>query len=417
MNINSSLIDFISAHALDDINSLRLKYSGKNTKEIENFNLEFALTQIEARKKTRKKLPEFISNPLFMFPSLVASEQASNEAVARFHASLIEPGSSLFDMTAGLGIDDMTFAKSGINVTACEIDVDKCDMLCHNLGILGIRENILIINDNSIDFLLRCNDTYDVIFADPARRDSGGKRIHALSDCMPDILGYLQLIMNHTGRLLVKSSPLLDLSLIINTVENLNHIYVVCFRGECKEVLIDINKTGVFNGISCVDLDWNSMISEFHVKNPAIDSISLQNGSQHNEKEDSNALLRYASCPHVKDYRYLYEPNAAVMKTGAWISLASEFPDLRKVGTSTHLFVSDTFYAQFPGRKLEIMSSPDKKTLKALKGSKINVVTRNYPLSASQIASKYGIIPGSDKFLYAFRYGKDPTIIIACEIL
>lgn len=411
MEISQTLYDFIAKHANDDVNALRLKYSAKNSQISGKTDLNFALTQIEARKKSRKKIPGFISNPKFLFPSLVASEQASNEAVARFHASLIIQGSSLLDLTAGLGIDDMTFANSGIDVTACEIDTDKCEVLSHNSFIMGVMDKIRIINEDSMEFLSTDNCRYDVIFADPARRDSQGRRLHALADCMPDVLTNMNLILAHTDRLIVKSSPLLDLSLIINTVEKLNHIYIVCFRGECKEVLIEINNSDEFTGVTCMDLDWDHVISEFHVPSNYFD--------KHQDFENSEKLYLYQTAdkrPSPIDYKYMYEPNAAVMKTGAWTTLMEDFPDLIKADRNTHLFFSDSLYQNFPGRKLEILTSFDKKSLKRLKGSRMNVVARNYPLNAAQICSKYGIISGTDQFLYAFRYDSKPIVITASEI-
>lgn len=399
MEISQQLIDFVSEHANDDVATLRLKYSGKKLPG--DFSLDFALVQIEARRKTRKKLPTFLQNPAFMFPSLIAAEQASNEAVARFHASLVAPGSSLLDLTAGLGIDDMSMTDDGINVVACELEPLKCDVLSHNYSLQEIVSHKMgfldIICTDSIEYLKSSPIRFDVIFADPARRASDGMRVHALADCMPDILGNMSLIMSHTDRLMVKSSPLLDLSLIIKTVENLHHIYVVCFRGECKEVLMDIRNDAAFAGITCVDLDWNKVISEFHV---AQDYLSV-----------SSQSLKYAALPSPASYRYLYEPNAAVMKTCAWAALQNQYPELQKADTNTHLFLSDTLCEGFPGKVLEITAEPDKKALKRLKGSRMNVVARNHPMSAPQIIAKYGIVAGGDTFLYAFRYQCTPALL------
>ncbi len=401
MKISETLIDFVARHAAEDVNALRLKYSGKKTECDEDFDLEFALIQIEARKKTRKKIPGFLANSGFMFPSPVSSEQATNETVARFHTSLVSCGTSLLDLTAGLGIDDMSFAKAGVKVTSCEIDEEKCDILRHNSKVLGLDGSLSIICADSIDYLNRNANRYDVIYADPARRDTSGKRVHALSDCMPDILGNMTLIMNQTDRLLVKSSPLLDLSLIISTVVNLHHVYVVCFRGECKEVLIDIRNNEFFTGVTVIDLDLDRTISEFHCKMSHI---------------GNKAIISYADHPSPSDYKYLYEPNAGVMKTGDWNTLQNKYPDLRKADVNTNIFFSDTLYNDFPGRILSLGSIPDKRALKSLKGSRINIVARNYPLSAPGIAQKYSITAGGNDYLYAFRYMGKPIMTFATGI-
>lgn len=411
MEVSEKLIQFIKEHANDDVVSLRLKNSGKEHQEFD-LDIDFALVQIEARRKARKKLPSYLENDHFLFPTLLSEEQASNEVVARFHASLIKPNSTVLDMTAGLGIDDMEFAKVGITVTSCEIEAIKCEALRHNAEMLGLCDKIEVVNCDSIEYIDKCKQkitqvtdnqddkqskSFDVVFSDPARRNNSGKRVHALSDCQPDILSAMPEILKTVPRLLVKSSPLLDLSLIRDTVNDLKRIYVVCFKGECKEVLIDIEKDSTFDGVTVVDLDWQGEISRFD---------TIFNG---------NEASKEARCDRkkVSDYKYLYEPNSGVMKTGAWSDLLANFPNLFKADPNTHIFFSDTLYADFPGRVMTITSEPDKKALKALKGAKMNIVSRNHPLSAPQIAKKYSLISGSDQFLYAFKYQNTPSFVIA----
>lgn len=364
-----------------------------------DFPIDFALLQIESRRKAQKKIPSFLENEYFLFPDTLSAEQASNEAVARFHASLIKSGSTLLDLTAGLGIDDLTFAMSGIDVTACEINSKKSEALSHNSEILGLSDRIRVFNVDSMRFIETCDVRFDVVFADPARRSSTGKRLHALSDCQPDILAGLDNIMRLSDRILVKSSPLLDLTLIRETVRNLSHIYVVCLKGECKEVLIDIQCNSEFTGTTIVDLYMGGIISTFEC--------------HHSPTDISPDFAK--NCSPI-DYTYIYEPNSGVMKTGAWGELCNRFRDIHKADSNTHLFLSNKLFTDFPGRILIIDEIPDKKALKGLKGSKCNVVTRNYPLSAPDLAKKYSLIPGSDRFLYAFRYKGKPICIIARDI-
>ena len=401
MEISENMMAFVREHATDDVNALRLKYVGKKKNELD-FDIEFALLQIEARRKARLKLSGFLSHPDFIFPTLLSAEQASNEAVAKFHSSLVSSAESLVDLTSGLGIDDMSFASKGINVTAFEIDEIKCKALSHNVKIFGIDDKIKIINEDSIEHIRHNKKMYDIVFADPARRNCSGRRVHALSDCQPDILAAMPDIIEISPRLLIKSSPLLDLSLIRNTVDHLNHIYVVCFKGECKEVLIDIQKDSRFEGVTVADIDKETEISRFHTEF----SISeLQTKAKISDRKKAS------------NYRYLYEPNAGVMKTGAWSTLISRYSQLHKADQNTHIFLSDILYCDFPGRVMQIASEPDKKALKALKGTKLNVVSRNHPLSGPQILSKFSLISGSDKFLYAFKYLNTPTFLIAESIL
>lgn len=400
MEVTEKMKKFVQEHSNDDVNALRLKYNGKKIDKLD-FDLDFAFLQIEARQKTRKKLPTFLSHPDFIFPTLLSSEQASNEAIAKFNASLVSSSTSLLDLTAGLGIDDMSFALNGVNVTACEIDSIKCEALRHNSEVMGVSDKLTIFNGDSIVFISNLNKKYDIIYADPARRDQKGARVHALSDCQPDILSALSDILKVAPRLLVKSSPLLDITLIRNTVTDLNHIYIVCFKGECKEVIIDIQKDSYFEGVTVVDIDGEREISRFHSN-----FITKNNESKVSLSNRKNA----------SDYRYLYEPNAGVMKTGAWTELTHIFPELSKADINTHIFLSDKLYSNFPGRVMQIDSKPDKRSLKALKGNKINIVSRNHPLSAPQIYTKLSLKPGYERFLYAFRYQEIPTLLIATTV-
>lgn len=395
MELSNSFYTFIRQHAADDTVSLRLKYSGNTDKRFD-FPLDFALMQIEARKKTRKKLSDFISNERFLFPSIIAAEQASNQTVARFHASLLSNCTNILDLTAGLGIDDISFARNRIQITACEIEDLKCEVLRHNAAEMKVDDFLTVVNTDSIEFLRSCSFRFDAVFADPARRDSAGAKVHALADCQPDILTALPDILRVSNRLIVKSSPLLDISLVRETVPDLYHIHIVCFKGECKEVLVDVRKDAPFTGVTVVDLDTDSMISTFKT-----DFSPISN-------RDS---IKYTSRNSPIDYAWLYEPNAGVMKTGDWSALQLQFPDLDKADVNTHLFLSDTFYSDFPGRVTRIDCSIDKKSLKLIKKEKINVVSRNHPLSAPMIYKKYSIVPGSDSFIYAFRFNGFPMMI------
>lgn len=395
IDVPESLTAFIEEHSADNVATLRLKMSGKK-ESAATFPLEYALTQIEARQKCRRKLPTFIANPKFIFPSLVASEQATNEAVARFHASLMPQGTTLLDMTGGLGIDSMTFAKSGINVTTCEIDADKCNVLKHNSQVMGCADNLEVVCTDSISYIETIDKEYDIIFVDPARRRTTGKRVHALSDCEPNITECMPLILKHSRRVIVKCSPLLDLSFIKRTVEHLKHIFVVCFKGECKEVLIEISEGSRYDGTSVFDLDMDHIISEFTSKA---------------DKESKHNVNETAGTP-AGNFGYLYEPNSGLMKTGDWSGLTERYPDLKKADVNTHLFLSDTFYPDFPGRTMKTDRPLDKKSIKEMKGKKANVSVRNYPLSAEQLSSKYGISPGGDIFIYAFRCAGKPVMLL-----
>ncbi len=150
MEVSEKMIEFVRKYAHEDTNTLRLRYAGNKANAFD-FDLDFALIQIEARKKANRKLPGFLAHPDFVFPTLLSAEQASNETIAKFHAELIKGSTAIIDITAGLGIDDLSIAKTGVSVTACEIDKIKCDALDHNAKVMGLTDHVSVVNDYSIE--------------------------------------------------------------------------------------------------------------------------------------------------------------------------------------------------------------------------------------------------------------------------
>ncbi len=397
---NSHLHEFIQRHAHDDVMSLLL--SSQYTEEASNygFPLDFAVLQIELRRKGQHKLPTFINSPLSLFPTIVAYEQASNEYIAHFHASLLLPDDiDILDMTAGLGIDAMSFASAGRNVTACELDETKAFLLCYNASVLK-SGNISVYNEDSISLLTECKKRYDLIFVDPARRDNSNNRKFAFSDCQPDIIQNLDAILSITKRLLIKASPMLDITAIMSQLLSISHIYIVCFKGECKEILIEIipEKTTAETIISAVDINETGTISDFSVN-----------------KDYKNDDIVY-QLEDLEDGIFLYEPNAAIMKIGCWEALQHNWPMLKKIAPNTHLFCAEKYIPDFPGRCVKIKKRFTKQERRIIADTPFNIVTRNYPVNAEKLKSQLRLKTGGEDFLYAFRSLAFPQgCIYLCE--
>lgn len=396
---DSRLHEFIRLHANDDSTSLLL--SAKYQKEAlkYGFPLDFAVLQIELRRKGRHKLPGFINSPFSLFPSAVAYEQASNEYIARFHASLLYPADSkVLDMTAGLGIDAMAFADAKRMVSACELDKTKAELLYYNASVLK-PGFISVYNDDSLSMLTESTTQYDVIFVDPARRDNNNNRKFAFQDCQPNIVQNLNTILSRTKRLLVKASPMLDITAVTNQLPFVSHIYVVCFKGECKEILIEIFPEACSDPIvSAVDLNETGIISEFSVSKSSKDSVLLYSSTDPDEG------------------MYIYEPNAAIMKIGCWKELEQKYLPLRKIAPNTHLFCSSEYIVGFPGRCSRIKKKFTKQERRILADTPLNIVTRNYPVNAEKLKSQLRLKSGGKDFLYAFRSLSSPNgCIFLCE--
>ncbi len=356
-----------------------------------------ALVQIQARRKTATKLPSFLSYDRFYFPTLISAEQSTNEMVADYHASLLSPGEKLLDMTAGLGIDSLTFAKHGLNVSSVEMDGNKVEALDHNASVLGVR--IQAIQGDSVELLRSGSQKFDWIYVDPARRDGCNRRTYAFRDCTPDLCECLDIIYQHTGKLLVKASPLLDIESIIKEIPGVVDIHIVCVKGECKEILIYCTPDGRLRNIYAVDIKDSQSHNIF--------KLSASDRDCHNAPEVSEI--------NVGDF--IYEPNAAMMKLRCDGVICDRFREIKRVSANTHLFISPVLYQNFPGRVLQISGIPDKKGVKELKGKQFNVCTRNYPLSSQELVRKLKIRDGGRDFIYGFRGLKSkPMILIASPI-
>lgn len=401
--------EFVEAHAGEDAAMLSLKYHNKDL----DFNLEQALTQIACRTKCAHKLYEFVSNREVLFPSVVSAEQSTNEGVAKFHAEIIGKSSDVLDMTAGLGIDAMAIAKVSDFVTACEIDSYKATVLEYNTKVRNIH-NLNIINKDSVEYLKNHEASFEVIFVDPARRGTDNKRVYNFHDCLPDILSNMHLLLEKGKKIFIKASPLLDVSQTLKDIPHVLSIRAISVDGECKEILIEASKEFSNGKITAEALDLNlkgEIISKF--------SYQIQNQHESDQQKNSPSIVEssttqeFASVAEVLSGAYLYEPNATMMKLAPWKHLFTQFPTLKKMAPSSHLFVSQSYLPNFPGRVTKISAIVNKPNRKKLKDTRVNIVTRNYPLSTEQLKKELQTKEGKDIFLYATRIGNKPILILS----
>lgn len=385
--MTSEETQFIFAHLHDDPARLLLAMSGRQLP----FPLRDAVTQIECRRRCASKLPGFLSNCDFRFADTLSAEQATHEAVARYHASLVAPATRVLDMTAGLGIDSLTLAAAGCRVTACELDPRRAATLADNARTLALP---LRIENADSATMLTDTPTFDLIFIDPARRDSAGRRTYGFADCTPDILTLLPRMLLTAPRLLIKASPLLDVTLVRRQIPPATRIFAVSHAGECKELLIEVETGGTLKELKAIDITRDGAINDFTVAPGAMSTAP------------AGALLTPGA--------YLYEPSPSLMKLAPWGALCERYPDLRKLDASTHLFASHVCYPDFPGRIVRIESFPDSRAMKALRGESLNIVSRNYPLTPEQLRKKYALrdAPDATRFLYALRHAGKPRLVV-----
>lgn len=227
---------WIVLHADDDVNRLRLSCHGDNIKMD-------AINQIDCRQRTHKKLHETLQRiEKFIFPNTLAAEQSTSDDAARYHASLIDDNVRALDMTYGLGIDAIHLAEKAESLRGYDLKEDNVTAAERNLHSANI-DNIEVYYGDSVEYLDTCApDSYDVIFIDPARRGNNGQRVFGLSDCTPDITSIATQMLCVAQKVIVKASPMLDISHTISQVDNIETIIALGDKSECKELIVVLNR-------------------------------------------------------------------------------------------------------------------------------------------------------------------------------
>lgn len=406
---NSRMNDFIKVHSYDNPESLLLRFHSKDL----GFSLREAIVQIDCRQRTRRKLSIFTTKENFRFPTSLSAEQATHQNVAAYHAYLIGSHHSVADLTAGLGIDAIVFAINGNKVTAIELDSQRAYFLEHNSSlwkpeILSAGGELSVVCANSLDWLKGCDRNFDTIYVDPARRDGNLKRVFILGECTPDVVSAKKLIIDHAKRIFLKTSPLLDIKRSLEELPEITDIKVICINGECKEVLLIINKSccGQRVSMEAVDLRENlcgtvEYISRFECAD-----------------SDCNVHGPVATKEAIVNSGWIYDPNAAIHKLRPGKMLCDTYEGMSQLGLNTDLFIAPTLYPEFPGRIFKIDKIAEKSDLKALRESRMEVISRNYPVSASDIKKKLKLKGSSNRFLIASRTGmeQDPKTFICTKI-
>ncbi|MBD0401841.1 class I SAM-dependent methyltransferase [Flammeovirga sp. EKP202] len=389
--INQATKQFILEHENEDPSKVIFKAA-----TLEEVDGKIAAHQIVSRQKAKKKLPTWYSNEDVVYPNKIPLEQSSSEQTAKFKAGIFQ-GVVLADLTGGMGIDDWAFADVFQKVYYCERQEDLAEIAKLNFAALG-KSNIEVNAGDSVEWLRSHASNLTAIYLDPARRDAQNNKMVGISDCEPDVIALKELLFEKADKILVKLSPMIDIKQGVRELESVSKVFVIAVENECKEVLFLMEKNAESKTfIQCVDFPKNHPISKFEF--------------QLEEEEYQEVELA------VTLGRYLYEPNAAVMKGGGFKSVA-QYYSLKKLGTNSHLYTSEALIEDFPGRKFEIKakSQVQKKALqKLLPGMKANLTVRNFPQTVDQLRKKLKLKEGGNDYLFATTIMSDEKVLLLCE--
>ena len=393
------------------------------------------LQQVEGRERTADKLPTFAAIEDWWYPVRLSCEQCSSELTARYKAQIIQCSSlysvseavcilsakrsnakrSFLDLTGGYGVDTFFLSELFEETDYVEQNAELCRIAEHNKEIKNEKlkiKNISIHNGTAEEFLSNDRlcpaltiDQYDLIFLDPARRDSHGGKVFRLGDCTPNVVELMPDLVSHLapeGRIMLKLSPMIDLTQAIKELSAVSKvtpasvltwdIHVVAVKNEVKEVLLLSHQKSEFRTqtITAIDLDKKEQAFVF---------------TREEEQTAQPQMVHGTLSPCT----FLYEPNAAILKGGAY-KLVSERFGLQKLDVNTHLYVSDKLVEDFPGRvwKTSPLPSPKERVI-----SQANVLVRNYPLTAEQLKKKLHLRDGGTAYVIGCRVNGKPVLFSA----
>jgi hypothetical protein len=380
--------EFIKRHTHDDVGKLALQkkpFDGVEWIEIVN--------QVAARQKAEAKLPTWFNADNIVYPSKVSIEQTSSEEAAKYKSGLVT-GKSLIDMTGGFGIDDFYFAKSVEAVTHCEMNLGLSAIANHNFEVLGAN-NIECLPGDSLDVLTLTNRKWDWMYIDPSRRNNAKGKVFMLKDCLPNVPELLDTYFNYTENIMIKTAPLLDISAGLRELNAVKAIHIVALNNEVKELLWIMQK-GYQGNVLTVAVNLTKT------------GIEVFENPLGNEAHPTFSLPK----------KYLYEPNAAIMKAGAFNEVSSHYK-VDKLHQNSHLYTSQEDIA-FAGRKFEIEAviPYQKQDIKDnIEGRQMNVSTRNFPLTSQELQKKWKIKDGGATYAFFTTDLNDSKIILLCRKL
>lgn len=352
----------------------------------------FLLQQIEGKQKVAQKLPFWQNVEYLLFPPKIHIEQTSSEQTSLYKSEIIA-ANSLIDLTGGFGVDAYFFAQKVKTVCHCEMNTSLSKLVDNNYKTLGIN-NIECVQGDGLEILVSKKTTWDWIYLDPSRRSDVKGKVFLLSDCQPNVVELQEKYLEFSDKILIKTAPILDLTAGIEQLKFIKKIHIVAVANEVKELLWEIH-SGYDGEITIETIDINP-----------------------NKKNRFNFIWKgnYEPINLALPKKYLYEPNAALMKSNGFEAIAA-FYQLEKLHLHSHLFTSDTL-KDFCGRVFEINEIiPYQKSAlkKHLEGKKAHITIRNFPETVENIRKKWKIKEGGDLYCFCTTDIMNHKIVLICN--
>jgi hypothetical protein len=354
--------------------------------------MQYALTQISGWQAARLKVPLWAATEDIVYPKHLSMEQCTSQYIAQYKASFIEgllgSGFKMADITGGFGVDCFFISRSASQVYYNEMSAELCDCARAKFKALG-RPEIEISYSTAEDFISRPEpDSLDLIYLDPARRGDAGRKLISISDCQPDTVALQDDLLRIAPNVMVKLSPMLDVSKALTELHNVSHVFIIGLEGECKEITLLMQR----------DVDAEPVITAVDIKANGTPEIAVSSA-----KSADNALpLPIADPQQLQPDTFISEPSAPYMKSALFRTIAAK-TNTSLLHPDTHLFWSKEKPENFPGRtfQLEGIIPFDKRSLSALVKTQANLSVRNFPESAPALQQRLKLRDGSPRYLIA----------------
>lgn len=337
--------------------------------------------QVDARQRCRNKLPTWYEKQGIYYPGKISIEQSSSESAARYKANILKEPATIADLTGGMGVDMYYLSQGKREAMHCEILPDLSDITSHNAKVFGLQ-NLAFHKGDGIEWLRKQHaDQWEALYLDPARR-SGDRKVYRLQDSYPNVVNYLDLLLEKSPLVLIKAAPMVDIHDSENQLTNIREVHVLSIQQECKEVLflLDRRHRGAIKRIVTSLLPETSATLTFL------------------PDDERNLVIQY-SLPQ----KYLFEPDVALLKAGAFKTTSQHF-NIKKIHPHTHLYTGPALVEAFMGKTVEIQKTTPyslfKKTKKFEGGA--TVVTKNFPIKVDELRKKHKIGENPDQHLYFF---------------
>ena len=368
------------------------------------------IQQVDGYQRTKDKLPTFAKIEDWWYPVRLSCEQCSSELTARYKASLLpKEAFTLTDLTGGYGVDTYFMSQNATEAHYVERYQELCKIVAHNFA--QTRPHVHIHNTDAVTYLQQMQPC-DVLYIDPARRDQHGGKVFRIEDCEPNLIEILDTLRSKSNSIIIKLSPMLDISQALISLKGNWDVHVLAVKNEVKEILL-------------ISYHSRTTSKEYHrekqgmiyatnlIPTPSQDDFSANTFAfTKDEERDAHCQLyddsnKYLITPGI----YIYEPNAAIIKAGAFKIVAQQY-QLCKMSANTHLYLSDKFIKDFPGRVWQIVTT----NIKQQKDIRANIMTRNYPLTPEQLRKKLKIKDSDTHTIIGARLGDKPTLFLAERI-